>query len=312
MVSTSGRGLEQTVRHAEQDWQVLLRPLISPVTKTIAAVQAGVWPVGTLVEEPPLIGCWEWRIARGEDGRPTLDRRSYWDENVFRIYGVDQRASVNEEGYFDVSDWGQDMVDPADQIRVNGSIRDAFVASGGGDLSGLVGRLYGLTFDIMTGYGSTKRGSAHLRSLGFLAPFAAEDEKLSIIGLSHEAPRDFHEMALDQEQDAVRVDDVLRGVMELTHEPMAVVDSESLDMLMVSSAWRQQDFGHVGALTDLVRDEDGLHELVESAANDRHMAAQSRVITVERTDGSVRQVKMTVTGVQSAVGRDAVIRLDPL
>lgn len=312
MVSSSGRGFEQTVRHADQDWQVLLRPLLSPVSKTVMAIQAGVWPVGEQVSPPPLVGCWEWRIRRDAEGRPTLDRRSYWDENVFRIYRVDQRSSTNEEGYFDVSDWGQEMVDPADQIRVNGSIRDALQASGSGDLASICGRLYGLTFDIVTGYGSSDRGAAHLRSIGFLAPFTPEDESLSILGLSHEAPWDFHEMALDQDHDAVRVDDVLRGVMELAHEPMAVVDPESLDVLMASPAWRRQDFGHVGALTELVGDDDGLHELIATAADDRNMAARSLKIVLEGSGVRRREVTMTVTGVQAAVGRDVVVRLDLL
>ena len=199
------------------------------------------------------------------------------------------------------------MIDQADQMRVNSSIRDG-IQDG---LGGVAGVFRCLTYNVITGYGSKRRGRRHLRLVGLVVPVEPEDKKILLQGFSYEVPETFHDMAFEQDANAARVDDVLRGVMVLAREPMAVIDVETLDVLTTSASWRRADFGHIGGLGEFAIDESGeLHAFIRDVASDTENS-QSRKVNLRRTDGTVQSVQMTVTGVRSGIqGRDAVIRID--
>lgn len=303
----TGNATTEVVIHGGEEWIVALRPVFSPRSSTLLGVLAAVSPAGVPLPEPPLVGAWEWVIERQEDGKPTPRRRTYWDHNLFRIYEVDPSVAQQRQGYWEAGEWASELIDRSDQMRVNTSIRDAIQEG----LQGIAGVFRCLTYDIITGYGAQTQGRKHLRLVGLIVPVEARDEKILMQGFSYEVPESFQDVSFEQDATAARVDDVLRGVMALAREPMAVVDVETLDVLMTSASWRREDFGHVGGLGELAIDDSGeLHNFIRTAAGDTERTSSMKV-DLRRTDGSVQRVGMAVTGVRSgALGRDAVIRLD--
>ncbi|MUU73461.1 hypothetical protein [Pseudarthrobacter sp. GA104] len=303
----TGSALSETVSHAGEQWAVELRPVLSPRTATVLGVLAGVAKASDPLPEPPLVGVWEWEIERDSEGQPTLRRRTYWDRNLFHIYDVDPSVAQQRTGYWEAGEWASELIDQSDQMRVSSLIRDG-IQDG---LMGVTGKVRCLTYNIVTGYGSTSQGRRHLRLVGVIPPIEPNDDKIFLQGFSYDAPETFHDMAFEQDANAGRVDDVLRGVMALAKEPMAVIDAATLDVLMTSPSWRREDFGHVGGLGEFAIDDAGeLHAFIAAAATDT-VRAQSMKFALRRVDGSVQNVSITATGVRSGVeGRDAVVRLD--
>lgn len=307
----TGKPLTETVDHASQSWRVELRPLLAPKSRVVIGVQAAVAAGDQRLPEPPPAGCWEWQIARDAKGQPTLDRRSYWDRTLFDLYQVDP-GTPQRQSYWEVGDWANRLVDQADQMRVNSCIRDALKGRWV-DLSELTARVHGLTFNAVTGYGSDEPGRRHLRALAMLGSFGANDEYYTLLGFSYAVEEDYHELSLVYDTEGARVDDVLRGVMELAGEPMAVVDSETLDVLMTSSSWRRAEFGHVGGLREVVCDASGdLQLFISEAAQDPELQSRSMRVRLRRPDGQIQAAQLTATGVESRMNRDAVVRLDLL
>lgn len=304
-VLDSGEPTTELVSHRGSTWVATLRPVITPRTETTVAVLAAVSETEQELPDPPLVGSWEWEIERGRDGQPTPHRRSYWDRNLFRIYEVEPEIAERHSGHWDTGEWANELIDQADQMRVNSSIRDGLQDGLGGDW----GVVRCLTCNVVTGYGSPSPGRKHLRLVGQIVPIRPEDDQIIMHGFSYEVPPTFHDLAL--EQDAGRVDDVLRGVMELAGEPMAVVDAETLDVLMTSPAWRSEDFGHVGGLAEVASDDSGrLQSLISNVASG-HRGPSSTRIDIRRGNGLLQGVLLTATGAQpGGEGRDVVVRLD--
>ncbi|AYD89420.1 hypothetical protein D5R93_03930 [Actinomyces lilanjuaniae] len=301
--------VREEVSHAGTQWVVRLHPVGSPRSARTVGVLAGVFPAEASIPDLPLVGSWEWEIERDEDGEPTPRRRTYWDRNLFLIYDVDPGAAQQQRGYWEVGEWANELVDQADQMRVNRSIRDG-IRDG---LPGTAGVYRYLTYHVVTGYGSPVRGRRHLRSVGTAAPVAPNDDKIVLLGLSYEVPETFRDMAFEQDDSAARVDDVLHGVMGLAREPMAVVDAMTLDVLMTSPSWRRERLGYVGGLRGLVdgspEDLVELHALMAEAVGSTEPTRAVRV-RLRRTNGSVQEVSITATGVPGTRHRDVVVRLD--
>lgn len=303
---TAASSVEE-VTYGGEDWVVALKPMFSPRSSAVVGVLGGVFPAGSEIPDPPEVGGWEWEIERDGDGQPTPRRRTYWDRALFRIYGVDPGVAQQRRGYWEAGEWVSELIDQSDQMRVNSLIRDGIQEG----LQGIAGMFRCLTYNVVTGYGSGSLGRRHLRLVGMVVPVEPADEKIILRGFSYVAPESFHDMAFEQDANAGRVDDVLRGVMALAKEPMAVVDAATLDVLTTSAAWRREDFGHVGGLGELAIDDSGeLHEFIKAAALDTE-GSRTMKVDLRRTDGAVQSVEMTVTGVRSGEqGHDAVVRLD--
>lgn len=304
-VFRSGVAVSEQLSCGGSEWNLELRPLSSPRSGAVLAVFAGLWAVGEAIPDVPLVGCWEWEIERDENGVPSSNRRTYWDENIFRIYDVDPSLAEQHPGYWETSFWANELIDQTDQMRVNGSIRDGLQDALAGDW----GVVRCLTCNIVTGYGSSSPGRKHLRLAGQIAPISDEDPLIIMQGFSYEVPSTFHDLAL--EQDAARVDDVLRGVMQLTREPMAVVDVTSRTVLVSSPSWRQGVPGFVGDFDNAVFDGPSeVRDVIVEAAEDTQRPRTTEV-SLQQQDGSVRTVQLTALGVSSSEhSRDAVIWLD--
>lgn len=296
-----------SVTHEGAEWTIKFRPVLSPRTSTLVGLLAAVSPADEVLPEPPLIGSWEWEIERDADGNPTPHRRTFWDRNLFHLYDVAPDVAQQKAGYWEVGIWANELIDQTDQMRVSSSVRDG-IQDG---ISGVRGTLRCLTYNVVTGYGSERRGRRHLRLVGQV-PTDQPADKLILQGFSYAAPETFHDMAF--EQDAARVDDVLRGVMDLAGEPMAVLDPSTLDVLMTSPAWRRQDFGHVGGLGEIAADDPAqIQEFITAAVNGDTSTSRSAEVRIRRQDGSIQNARITVTAVRvraSHGGYDALLKMD--
>lgn len=299
-----------TVTYDDRDWTVAFRPVLAPRTSTLVGLLAGVSPASEPLPEPPLVGSWEWQIERDSQGQPTAHRRTFWDCNLFRLYGVSPDTAERRAGYWEVGMWANELIARSDQMRLTTSVRE-------GIHDGPLAGLRCLTYNVITGYGSDTRGSRHLRLVGRVVPYQPEDTTIMLRGFSYQVPETFHDMAF--EQDAARVDDVLRGVMDLTDEPMAVLDPDTLEVLLTSPVWRRQDFGHIGAFGDvLAEDQRRVREYITQALADRTGMRPSCEVQLRRpADGGIYSARMTVTGVRAhagdgGAGDDALIKLADL
>lgn len=305
-VFCSSQPVSQTVIFGGERWQVEIRPLFSPYSAAVVGVMAGVFSEGQPIPEPLPIGCWEWIIDRKPNGQPSTNRKTYWDRKLFDIYQVSTEAAQSHPGYWDTSEWANEMIYQADQMRVNSLIRDGIQEG----LDGVTATLRCLTYDIVTGYGSDTKGREHLRLVGQILPIEATDDQIIIQGFSHVVPEDYHDIAFERNADAGRVDDVLRGVMELADQPMAVVDVMTLEVLMSSPSWRDADFNIVEGLANFSsRGEQALHDFVIAASRNTDKS-QTAPVCFEGSDGTQHPAQMTVLGVvDSHQSHDALIKL---
>lgn len=307
----TGESVDELVDHGGQPLRILIEPKRSPRSDSPTGVLAGVFRPNE-VPAPPLVGGWEWEIELDDAGQPSMRRRTYWDRNLYTVYEVDPQVDQQRQGYWETGEWSNELIAKSDQMRVSSLVRDGIQEGlDGVGAMRVTGILRCLTYDVVTGYGSDSSGSKHLRLIGHIVPVGKTDSLIRIFGFSYEAPETFHDMAFVQDVHAGRVDDVLRGVMALSRDPIAVVDVETLDVLITSTSWRDEEFGHVGGLGELAWDDDGaLREFIRQGALDTE-GESSMSVDLQRTDGSVQRVCMTVTGARSGVqGHDAVIRLD--
>lgn len=264
-----------------ETWAMRFRPIFSPRTNTLVGLLAAVTKDPEALPAPPLVGSWEWEIKKDAAGNPTPERRTFWDQNLFRLYDVAPGIAEQKAGYWEVGVWQNDLVAQSDQLRIFGSVRD-----------GIREKLEGpkpLTFHVNTGYGRDKQGTKKLRLVGWIA--ATHPEGVLVLqGFSYEVPEWFSDMAF--EQDAARVDDVLRGMMELSGEPMAVVDPDTLEILMTSPAWRAQPFGR-----------QPLYQVLSSDA----AAAELRTFLLQSTQSETASSFNTRLN-----GCDALVRVTPV
>lgn len=306
-VYEKGRALREFAEYGGKRYEVQLHPLITPLTQSTVAVYGIVMPAGETAPERPLVGSWEWEIKRGPDGLPTPERRTYWDENVHKLYDVDPEIVSAQDNTWEVGEWANEMIDPRDQMRLSSSIRGG-IQDG---LKGDVGVVRCLTCYARTGYPKppSERGRRHLRLCGQIRPIAPEDPVIIMRGFSYEAPEDFHDLAL--RPDASRVDDALRRAMELSRDPMAILDVSTLEVMMTNPAWRQEDFGHVVTLEEhSAGDNAELRAFLLEAATDFE-ELRSRTTLLRRADGETREVVITAGGVRADVpGRDVVVRIE--
>lgn len=309
----TGEPVNELVEHGGQMWRVVIEPKRSPRSSSPTGVLAGVFRPNEIPPQSPLVGGWEWEIELDDMGQPSMRRRrTYWDRNLYAVYEVDPAVDQQRQGYWETGEWSNELIAKSDQMRVSSLVRDGIQEGlDGVGAMRATGILRCLTYDVVTGYGSETSGAKHLRLVGHIVPVMKTDTVIRIFGFSYEATETFHDMAFVQDVHAGRVDDVLRGVMSLSRDPMAVVDVETLDVLVTSSSWQAGEFGRVGGLAELALDDDGtLREFIRDGALDTEEES-SMLIDLQRTDGSVRRVRMTVIGARSGVqGHDAVIRLD--
>lgn len=287
-----------------RQWDAHLVLIRSPLTKVLIAAQGILVPVGAMPPELPLVGCWEWEILLDSEGRPTVNRRTYWDKSLFKLYKISPEASAMRDGFWEVGVWQNEIISQTDQLRLSGLIRD-------GIKEGIKG-LRSLTFDVTTGYGSEESGQSHLRLIGRIATENPAG-KLLIQGVTYEAARDFHEDAW--ERDAARVDDVLRGLIDLSDETTCVADPNTYEVLMTSPGWRRAGYSRTASLIEMFAEQtQEIRSFIGDAAADFTPQTFDRPLEVFLSDGTQHKVLMKACGVRGSdgVSIDVTVRLKRL
>ncbi|MCG7308043.1 MULTISPECIES: hypothetical protein [Brachybacterium] len=307
-VYSTGVPLDEVAAQGGSSWRVLVRPVHSPRSSTLIAVFAIVLPLDAPVPEQPLVGCWEWEIASRGYSWPTSHRRTYWDENLFKIYGISTDVIAKHGGSWEAEEWTSNLIARSDQMRINSAFRNIIQDGINGDAN--VFRC--LTYHIVAGYGADgERETRHLRLVGKVAPYQPTDETILIHGFSYPVSEEFHDAVFGQDISSSRVDEVLRGVMGLAPQPTAVLDVATLDTLMTSASWKTEHFGNIRAFGELVTlPHEDLRSFIARAAAD-HANPHSTDALVHRPDGVVTPARLTAIGVSSSIqGQDVVVRLD--
>lgn len=303
----TGRATDEIVARHDETWRVVLRPMRSPLTSTVIGVLATVSPDTAPLPEPPVVGMWEWEIARDEDGQPTTQRRTYWNRDLFDIYDVAPEVASHHQGYWETGTWANELIDHADRVRVNASIR-AGIEDG---LMGVTGVVRCLTYNVVTGYGSEDLGRKHLRLVGTIAPIERRDSRILLQGFSYEVPDDFHDMSFERDPDAGRVDGVLRGVLDLAKDPTAVVDRATLDIVSTSPSWRDAAGGTVLNVVDVIaRAEDvrRVRSFIEGVRGD-DIAVMAEPLLWRCLEGKERRMVLSASGTGTLCeGEDVVVR----
>jgi hypothetical protein len=279
----------EVVTHASQELRVETRQIVSPWSKTVVGVFAGVWPVNVESPEPPLVGSWEWVVAM-KDGEIT-GRRTFWTKSLFDLYEVDS-AVARASGYWEVDVWAGQLVAEQDQLRFFTSLRDGYWD----DWTGV----RCATFDAIAGYGTSERRTKHLRLVASKGQMSTE-ESLVFQGFSYEVPEVFNDRALAEEYPT---DDAFTGLMGLVKDPMAIVDPNSLEVLVSTKAWRREALGDARSLREVVdADPDDVRRFLINAADRGSRVSTGRV---QVTSGPQKHYDVSVIGMDRGPGRDAL------
>lgn len=284
------------------EWDAHVRTVRAPKSSAVIGVLATLVPRGDRPSEPPAVGTWEWRIDLDRNGAPTPQRTTYWDRSLFDIYEVAPSVPERSAGCWEVPVWANELVAAEDQARLLGSIREGIRR----DVDGV----RTLTYRINTGRGTTTTGSKQLRLLGSIGG-RQPDGTLAIHGVSHEVPTEFTEPSLERE--GARVDDVLRGAMQLSSDPMCLVDPDSMEILMTSSRWKAVGLGRASSVIELFDERaPEIEQFIEAARRGTSTTTLPGRAWLTSSDGTSRSVLVQACGVdaRTAPDMDVLVRLE--
>lgn len=284
------------VEHGGEQLRVEVRQIVSPWSKTIVGVLAGVWRADDAAPEPPLVGSWEWVVALS-DGKIT-GRKTYWNKNLFDLYEVDSEVA-RRSGYWEVDVWASDLVAENDSLRFFTSLRDGYWDEWTG--------VRCATFNAIAGYGTPHRSKKHLRLVAQQGKMS-DEHALIFQGFSYAAPEIFADEDLAKEYPT---DNALEGLLGLVTDPIAVVDPFSLEVLMTTPEWKANDFGSARSLKQIVADDpEGVRSFMIDAS-DAGTSLSARTLRI-RTAGGARRFRASVVGMDRGPGRDAlaIVRLN--
>lgn len=284
------------VEHGGEQLRVEIRQIVSPWSKTIVGVLAGVWPAAETAPEPPLVGSWEWVVSMKE-GQIT-GRRTFWNRNLFDLYEVDSDVA-RQSGFWEVDVWASELVAEGDSLRFFTSLRDGYWDEWTG--------VRCATFNAIAGYGTSHRSKKHLRLVAQLGKMSS-DEALIFQGFSYEVPEIFADEDLAKEYPT---DNALNGFLELITDPIAIVDPFSLEVLMTTPEWKANDFGHARSLKQIVADDPEEVRSFMVDASDAGSAVSARELRIHTARGA-RRFRASVVGMDRGPGRDAlaIVRLN--
>ena len=296
IVSGAVDQLPAVVEFNGQRLRVEAKPVVSPWSRTVVGVHAGVWPEGEKVPAPPLAGSWEWVVAL-KDGE-IVGRRTFWNQELFDLYEVDSAVAQQQSGYWEVDVWASELVAEGDQLRFFSSLRDGYWDSWTG--------VRCATFDAIAGYGTDYRHKKHLRLVAQQGRMTTEN-RLIFQGFSYEVPEVFADRALAEEYPT---DNALTSFMKIVKDPMAIVDPFSLEVLMSTPAWREEDFGSARALQEaLAEDPVPVRDFLIDAVDSGEERTSELLM---RSGGGQREFHVCVIGMDRGAQKDAlaVVRLN--
>lgn len=283
----------EAIRVAGMNLRVETRQIISPWSQTVVGVFAGVFAAEEETPTTPLVGSWEWVVSMDADNNIT-GRRTFWNHELFELYEVDQAATQQASGYWEVDVWASELIVEGDQLRFFSSLRDGYWDNWAG--------VRCATFGAIAGYGTNERRPLHLRLVAQKGQMSTP-ESLIFQGFSYQVPEVFHDRALAEEYPT---DNALNSFMTLVADPIAIVDPFSLEVLMSTPAWRREDFGQARGLKEVLAESpDDVRHFLEEVADAGPTPIDRDVLV--HTDAGTQSHTVSVLGLDRGPARDALV-----
>ncbi|GAA4675104.1 hypothetical protein [Frondihabitans cladoniiphilus] len=283
------------------EWSVVVHVITSPLTDEVFAAHGIVHRADEERPERPVVGSLEWKIVVGEG--PGSGIRLYWDRAMFELYEFAKTEYDDSVRSFVAPLWYNDLVAPKDRARFRVIVDEVITA--------VAPELHSITYDVVTGQGTGRRGTKTLRVAGRAAGQKG-DEVFYLRGVVHEAEdvqADYHPGIA-----TVKSDDFLRAVLELnTDSAMCAVDTRTWDVYLVTEGWSLAGLPPLtdGSFLDLFApgDRAEVEAYLHDAATRTTVAVDPLRTRVRPSDGSVRDVLLSATGVQSGSETDRYVFL---
>lgn len=254
-----------------QQMQVLVRPILSPHSKTPVGAMGIYLPVGEPIPPRPQVGSMEWMVSA--DGQ----RQSWWDRTMYSIYGMDA-ADPNVQSV-PPGMWLAKFVAREDQDRLLKLIADGITTASISDRA-LIG------YHIVTLHGKSKK------LLEMSVAKHVEGDTIFLRGLTRQVPAVSGTDVLPGEVSAPQ--SALDAMVELMGDvPLAQVDFRNWQLFQVSPGWAQ------AGLQDA-----NTHSLLEMVHPDQREAVREEL---ERGEEDAPVGCLEAVRMRSVVGNDRVV-----
>lgn len=140
---TAGEAFEGIVRYGPAEFAVVAKPIVSPDSKQIVGAYGIFEHPGRPIPDTPVIGTWQWRVCK-QTGKNVGDDASLWDDNLFKIYGIDPATVESKRG--PAGEWLAKLISTKDRDTIK------LVIDSGISVNNRSRHL--LSYEVIYGYGS--------------------------------------------------------------------------------------------------------------------------------------------------------------
>lgn len=300
----SGESVSTQQEHAGDDYQVIVRPILTPDSSMIIGAIAVFDYDRAVLPAEPRIGTWQWNV--GPDGKNYGDNASIWNDDLYRLHEYQPDTVSNERG--PAGEWLNKLVPPAEQQHVTDFVNKGLTACNN--------RALVLSMGAITRPGSSNPGRKQLELIGTAMPHPDHAGVRFAYGFTREVPRSGRSLPAGYE--TIPTSEVIRAYFEVASKlALAAVDCQIGVTFQRSPGWSafglHPEFdGDFAALVP----EDERQELL--AYFDRARASdaagrQPHHAAVRLLDGTDRSVSITAVRVDrdAEISRYLLLALDP-
>ncbi|GLU61574.1 hypothetical protein [Paenarthrobacter ureafaciens] len=150
-ILSSGETFHEVVRYGSAEFAVTAKPIISPDGQMIVGAYGIFDHPGHKLPDEPLLGTWQWRVSK-TTGKNVGEDSSRWNENLFKIYGIDPTTVESQRG--PAGEWLAKLISTKDRDTIK------LVIDSGISVNNRSRHL--LSYEIIYGYGSANPGKKQI------------------------------------------------------------------------------------------------------------------------------------------------------
>lgn len=293
------------VSHDSRNWIVRTIPIIAPQSGAVTAMLGIYSEVGEDVPAVPLVGSWEWEVS---PPGPNQTMRSFWDDEMFEIYGIAPTGDSLGTGAWPTPQWFNEIIVPEDRARLRVVIDEG--------ISAVTPELHTLIYSVIIGSRSSKPGRRKLRLSG-RAHKQESSDTVWLRGITHEISDHIDESTPGLT--AALTDDFLRAAFELaTDVALAAVDTRYWHVYMTSPGWETSRLTTItnGTVSSLAADVDigVLEAFLLTAALSPEVADKPLVVQLQTALGGYKYYSVRASGLRSGSekNRYVMMRVSPI
>lgn len=220
----SGEPVAMRQRHGSSEYQVLVRPILTPDRTLVIGAIAAYDFVRAVLPAAPLIGTWQWAV--GPDDKNYGDRASIWDDNLYRLHEYQPDEVSNDRG--PAGEWLNKLVPPVEQQHVTDFVNKGLAACNNLALV--------LSMGAITRPGTAKPGRKQLELIGTAMPHPAHAGVRFAYGFTREVPRPGRSRPAGY--DTIPTSEVIRAYFEIASKlALAAVDCQIGVTFQRSPGW---------------------------------------------------------------------------